>query len=280
MDLAWDDPPTSSTERTICPLFVSDLFSVSVQQENICSLEGISSHFLQWHGNIRSSPSPLISSVTLAFRISASFALTHHVPSLSASLTLISTLSLYLSLSFGQVTAFRELRTNRTPTLLTYVSRAIFHQKALWHEAANLSDLTNTHTLYTVYWQFNSPPSCSQSQTRCNRQTWDDTHAWTHTQKTSPTVAPLRSCWWWWWWQWGVGVTSKAVPMATYRWLTSRWCSCRDNLQCVASLWEPSEREERIVGVCCRGCSKYNAADRSTDETQQTESTDDPRLGD
>lgn len=51
------------------------------------------------------------------------------------------------------------------------------------------------------------------------------------------------------------GVTSKAVPMATYRWFTSRWCSCRDNLQCVASLWELSEMEEHIVGVCCRGCS-------------------------
>lgn len=58
---------------------------------------------------------------------------------------------------------------------------------------------------------------------------------------------------------------SKAVPMATYRWLTSRWCSCRDNLQCVASLWEPlSEREEHIVGVCCRGCrSIKNAAERN-----------------
>ena len=40
-----------------------------------------------------------------------------------------STCSPCVALSIGQVTAFRELRTNRTPTPLTYVSGAIFHQK-------------------------------------------------------------------------------------------------------------------------------------------------------
>lgn len=103
--------------------FVSDLVLVSVQQESMCSLEGISSHSHQRHGT-----------VTFALCISASFAFLHCTPPPTPhqpTATLISILSLSLPLLFGQVTAFRERRTNRTPTLLTYVSRAIFHQKAL-----------------------------------------------------------------------------------------------------------------------------------------------------
>lgn len=69
------------------------------------------------------------------------------------------------------------------------------------------------------------------------------------------------------------GVTSKSVPMATYRWLTSRWCSCRDNLQCVASLWELSEREEQIVGVCCRGCWSITPQTDQLMRRRKTEST-------
>lgn len=54
--------------------------------------------------------------------------------------------------------------------------------------------LSHTHTIYNAYWQFNTPPSCSQSQRRCNRQTWDDTHAWTKKQNkpySSPSLILL-----------------------------------------------------------------------------------------
>lgn len=70
------------------------------------------------------------------------------------------------------------------------------------------------------------------------------------------------------WWGRREGVTSKAVPMATYRWLTSWWCSCRDNLRCVASLWELSGKgKNNSVGVCCRGRVEVcNATDQTSDE--------------
>lgn len=52
-----------------------------------------------------------------------------------------------LSLSFGQVTLLRELGTNTTPTLFTYVSGAILYQKKLDMEQLTSQLHTHTHSL-------------------------------------------------------------------------------------------------------------------------------------
>lgn len=65
----------------------------------------------------------------------------------------------------------------------------------------------------------------------------------------------------------GEGVTSKTVPMATSRWLTSRWCSFRDNLRCVASLWEPSGRAEGKSALWAFVVVGVEALERPADQT-------------
>lgn len=70
------------------------------------------------------------------------------------------------------------------------------------------------------------------------------------------------------------GVTSKAVPMATYRWLTSRWCSCRDNLRCVAIAMGAEWKGRAHCGCLLSWVFECIAADRTSDETQKTASTE------
>lgn len=70
------------------------------------------------------------------------------------------------------------------------------------------------------------------------------------------------------------GVTSKAVPMATYRWLTSRWCSCRDNLRCVAIAMGAEWKGRAHCGCLLSWVFECIAADRTSDETQKTASAE------
>ena len=70
------------------------------------------------------------------------------------------------------------------------------------------------------------------------------------------------------------GVTSEAVPMATYRWLTSRWCSCRDNLRCVVIAMGAEWKGRAHCGCLLSWVFECIAADRTSDETQKTASAE------
>lgn len=117
-----------------------------------------------------------------------------------------SSLRLSICLRLGQVTALRELRPNPTPTQLTHIIPAIFHKKGTFdiNQPPSLSSLSlmcaqKTHIEYKA--SFGLLPCQSQiNRKHANR----DNNA---KQNAPSPVAGL--CWW--------GVTSEAVPMATYR---------------------------------------------------------------